>query len=115
MNIIGYGLRDMYVGEFALENNGILDINSPIEKDIIQDWDIMEKIWYHMYYENLMVPPEEYNILLTEGINNPIENRKKIMEVKYLFLICHGVLASISIILATITYIYNIIMDYIIT
>ncbi|VVC28833.1 Actin family,Actin, conserved site [Cinara cedri] len=83
MNITGYGLRAMYAGEFAVENIGILDINRPIVYDDIQDWDAMENIWYHMYYENLLVPPEDFNILHTEGINNPIENRKKLMEIMF--------------------------------
>lgn len=82
MSIIGYGQRATYVGQTALENRGVLNTSRPINNGIITDWDAMENFWAHMYYEMLMTPPEEHCILHTEPIDNPQENREKLIEVK---------------------------------
>lgn len=82
MNIPGYGQRVTYACQFAKENQGIFDITCPVRNGIISDWDAMEQIWYHMYYEDLLVPPENFNILHTEPVNNPKSCREKIIEVK---------------------------------
>lgn len=85
MNIVGYGQRVAYAGQHAVENRGILDISNPISNGIITDWDAMEQIWYHMYFEELLVPPENFNILHTEPINNPMSCREKLIEVNKIF------------------------------
>ncbi|XP_050062148.1 actin-1-like isoform X2 [Aphis gossypii] len=61
----------------------MLDTICPIRKSIISDWDAMEQIWYHMFYENLMVPPENYNILHTEVDMNSKLSREKIFETMF--------------------------------
>lgn len=43
----------------------------------------MEEIWTHMYYEDLLVPPEKCNILHTESIDNPMSSREKLTEVNF--------------------------------
>lgn len=83
MSIVGYGQRELYAGLFAKDNRGILDINSPIQDGIITDWEAMEEIWYHMFYEELLIPPEKYPILLTEPVGNPTSCQEKLVEVKH--------------------------------
>lgn len=58
-----------------------MDTIYPIRKSIISDWDAMEQIWYQMYYEDLLVPPENFNILHTEVDMNLNSSREKIFEV----------------------------------
>jgi len=53
-----------------------------MENSVITDWDAMEAIWTHMFYEDLMVPPENFNILHTESFDNSREGREKLVEVK---------------------------------
>ena len=43
----------LYVGEFAERKRGILNLNYPIENGIIQQWDEMEAIWHHTFYNEL--------------------------------------------------------------
>jgi len=76
-----YGENIVFPGEPAIRNKGILDTICPIRNGIISDWDTMEQIWYHMYYEELKVPPENYNILHTEVDMNSKSLREKMFEV----------------------------------
>jgi len=73
----------VYGGQYAKENRGILDIKNPTQNGMIIDWDAMEDIWYHMYFEELMVPPENYPILHSEPVNNPISSQEKLIEVNF--------------------------------
>ncbi|XP_060845430.1 actin-like [Rhopalosiphum padi] len=78
-----YGENIVFPGEPAIRNKDILNTICPIRNGIISDWDTMEQIWYHMYYEELKVPPENYNILHTEVDMNSKSLREKMFETMF--------------------------------
>eukprot|EP00012_Vannella_robusta_P008058 CAMPEP_0206209712 /NCGR_PEP_ID=MMETSP0166-20121206/17070_1 /ASSEMBLY_ACC=CAM_ASM_000260 /TAXON_ID=95228 /ORGANISM="Vannella robusta, Strain DIVA3 518/3/11/1/6" /LENGTH=283 /DNA_ID=CAMNT_0053631157 /DNA_START=77 /DNA_END=929 /DNA_ORIENTATION=- len=54
----------------------------PIERGVVQNWDQMEALWFHLYNE-LQVPPEEHCIMLSEPPLNPPSCHEKTTQIMF--------------------------------
>ena len=71
-----------YVGNEALLNSSCLNLDYPIKNSKLNAAQ-MEKIWSHVFYNELKVKPENHNVFITESLFNSNKERQEIAEVMF--------------------------------
>ena len=65
LGVVGFGHHGSVVGDEATNREGLL-LKHPIERGQIVNFDDMERVWHHTFYDELRVAPEEHCVMLTE-------------------------------------------------
>ena len=81
--MVGGDKKEFFVGADTEAKRGVLKLNYPIEHGVVNNWDDMEKIWGHVFTNELRVDPVEHNVMLTEAPMNPKENREKMAQIMF--------------------------------
>jgi len=71
------------VGEEASAHLGQLKLSYPIQHGVVENWADMEKIWDHLYNNELRITPEEHMVMLTEAALNPKANRERTAQMHF--------------------------------
>ncbi len=103
-NDFGYG-GEYYIGEEAQQLRGVLKIVHPIHHEIIEDWNIFEKILHYSLNNVLRIDPSErivvfcppYNLLSRGEIENITEIFFEIFKIKGLCIVNPGFASLTSI------------------
>lgn len=81
--MVGVRKPEYFVGHAAQQMRGVLTLQYPVENGVIKNWDDIERIWYHTFYNELRVHPEDQACLLTEAPRNPKSNRERMCEMMF--------------------------------
>ncbi|XP_048361814.1 actin, clone 302-like [Sphaerodactylus townsendi] len=81
--MLGAGQKDFYIGLEAQDKRGILSLRYPVEHGIVTSWPDMEKIWWHVYNNELMLKSSTRPALITEAPLNPLANREQMTKVLF--------------------------------
>lgn len=93
---VGCEIKDVYVGEEALANQQKeeLYLKYPVKDGQVATenlgggrfvplWEDLERLWYHVFYHKLRVPPEEHPVLLTEALAISKAYREKTAQIMF--------------------------------
>ncbi|XP_059499075.1 actin, acrosomal process isoform-like isoform X3 [Stegostoma tigrinum] len=73
---------DYYVGSAIPGDPWVL--RAPVVTNgIVTDWDALEMLWHHIFYQELRVAPEEHAVLLSDAPLSPTTNREKAAELLF--------------------------------
>mmetsp|Transcript_43642 Transcript_43642/g.78519 ORF Transcript_43642/g.78519 Transcript_43642/m.78519 type:complete len:380 (-) Transcript_43642:762-1901(-) len=81
--MMGCAEKTFYIGDDAQARRGVLALEYPLKHGVIRNWDDMEKIWHHTFFNELRVAPEDGPVLLTEAPRNPKINREKMIQIMF--------------------------------
>ncbi|MCS0003176.1 actin family protein [Vibrio alginolyticus] len=74
--------KGVMFGALAKDARTGYEVNKPIERGIITDWESLEMILNHIYKNELNIDPQEHLFLFTESPLNPNDNHEKLIKMQ---------------------------------
>lgn len=68
---IGEEQKEAFIGYEAIQRRMGLHLSNPIDNGLITNWEDMEKLWDHIFSEDLKIKSDEHPVILTEPALNP--------------------------------------------
>lgn len=81
--MVGGQNKDYFVGYEAVAKKDLLNLRYPIENGVINNWDDIERIWRHSFYDELHIVPDDYAVLVTEKPLTQRTHREKLMQIMF--------------------------------
>ncbi|VCX42066.1 unnamed protein product, partial [Gulo gulo] len=78
--LVGMEEEDWFIGDEAQKRRGELSLQYPVSRATITNWDDMEKIWHHSFYQVLCIAPEQHPLMVTEPSSNPMSSKEKMSQ-----------------------------------
>merc|ERR1711951_137830 len=92
--------KDALVGDEAQCKRGIMTMKYPIDHGVVTNWDDMEKVWNHAFYEELRITPEDSAMMMTEAPLNPKADREKMTQIMFETFQCPAVYVAVQAVLS---------------
>ncbi|KAK8883780.1 hypothetical protein M9Y10_042879 [Tritrichomonas musculus] len=82
--MVGGQNKDFFVGYEAVAKKDLLVLREPLQEDLLSiNWEDIERIWHHCFYDELHIVPEDYSVLITEKPLNLRSHREKLMQIMF--------------------------------
>ncbi|XP_058382156.1 uncharacterized protein LOC131394721 [Diceros bicornis minor] len=81
--LVGMEEKDWFIGAEVQNKRGQLNLQYPVSRATIADWDNMEKIWHHSFYQVLHIAPEQHPLMVTEPPLNTMSNKEKVSQILF--------------------------------
>jgi len=76
--------QDAWVGNANRTKRGVFTQSCPMNNSVVEEWDDMERIWEHTFYNELSISPDESGaVLLTQPCQNPSEVLERTAEIMF--------------------------------
>lgn len=82
-DIEGIEVKDLMVGDEAVQLRSMLEISAPMENGMVRNWEDMEHVWDYTFNEKMKIDPTTSKVLLTEPPLNPSKNREKMVQIMF--------------------------------
>ncbi|XP_069326393.1 uncharacterized protein [Eulemur rufifrons] len=81
--LVGMEEEDRFIGDEVQKKREKLNLQYPISRGTVTNWDDMEKIWHHSFYQVLHIAPEQHPVLVTDPPLNATANKEKVMQILF--------------------------------
>ncbi|XP_054581309.1 actin [Eptesicus fuscus] len=102
-DLVGLDKKVWFIGDEVQKQREKLNLVYPMSRAEVTNWDHMEKIWHHSFYQVLRVAPEQHPMLLTEPPSNSKASKERTAQVLFetfsvpaLYIVNQGVLSLFS-------------------